>query len=358
MIPALSPSAGPSPAGLRIPRPDNDSERVAALAGYNLLDSAEDEDFDLLAEVAAELCGAPFAFVSLVDADRVWHKAAAGAGREQLPGEEPRDESYCSWTVLQDGVLEIPDLRADPRTAQMAATLHPVGLRMYAGASLMTADGFRVGTLCVLDTRPRSLTARQQVLLVRLARQVVALMELRQRDRELGSALAAMQRLASEDGLTGLMNRRALIEALHREVERCRRYGSPLSVVMLDIDHFKDVNDRHGHAMGDAVLRGVAATVREGLRAVDLAGRYGGEEFCLVLPDTDAAGAQTVTEGLRAAIAARPYEDTERSVLVTASFGIAVFSKEHPLQPDELLRAADAALYIAKTSGRNRVVLG
>lgn len=335
----------------RIPRPDNEAERVAALASYGQLDTATDADFDLLAEVAAELCGAPYAFVSLVDADRVWSKARIGTDVQQMP----RDANYCAWTILEDQDLHIPDLKLDARTALMPTTAGLPGFRMYSGANLITSDGMRIGTLCVLDTEARVLTPRQRHLLVRLARQVMALMELRQRDRELALAFTAMQRLASEDGLTGLMNRRALIEALHREVERSRRLGSALSVVMIDLDHFKDVNDRYGHAMGDAVLRGVSATLRSGIRAMDLAGRYGGEELCLVLPDTDAVGAATVAESLRAAIAAQPYEDAQQSVNVTASFGVAAFHKENRDSAELLLRAADAALYRAKTGGRNRV---
>lgn len=332
-------------------RPANEEERLAALAGYGLLDTAADEDFDLLAEVAAELCAAPVAFISLVDARRVWHKAAVGSTALQ----SPREDSYCSLTVQYPEGLHIPDLAQDPRTAAMALTRGEGGFRMYAGANLVTSDGHRVGTLCVLDTRVRQLTPHQLGLLGRLARQVMALMELRQRDRDLAQALAAMQRLASEDGLTGLMNRRALLEALQREVERTRRLGSTLAVVMLDIDHFKHVNDEHGHAMGDAVLRGVAARLRSGIRAVDLAGRYGGEELCLVLPDTDLAGATTVAESLRAAIAGEPYEDAGQRVQVTASFGVAANTGGRPLPVDELLRRADTALYEAKTAGRNRV---
>lgn len=340
----------------RIPRPADEADRLAALAGYGLLDTAADADFDLLAEVAAELCGAPYAFVSLVDEGRVWHKASFGIKARQLPRELPRDEDYCSWTVLQERLLHIPDLTLDERTRALGATVGPPGFRMYSGANLVTADGFRIGALCVLDTKPRTLNVHQLELLVRLARQVIALMELRQRDRELALALAAMQRLASEDGLTGLVNRRAFIEALQREVERSRRLGSAMSVVMIDLDHFKDVNDQHGHAMGDAVLRGVGGTLRSGIRAVDIAGRYGGEEMCLVLPDTDAAGAATVAESLRVAIAAQPYEDGVHSVNVTASFGVAAFSKDGRDSAEQLLKAADEALYRAKTSGRNRVV--
>lgn len=335
-----------------VPRPANESDRLAALASYRILDTPADDAFDLLTEVAAELCGTPYAFISLVDADRVWYKSETGV----KIGELPREQTPCAWSILEDEGLHIADLREDQRTAHLAPVAGPTGLRMYGGANLVTSDGLRIGTLCVLDTQPRQLTARQRRLLVRLAHQVMALLELRQRDRELALALAAMQRLASEDGLTGLMNRRALMDALQREVERSRRLGSPLSVVMIDLDHFKLVNDRFGHAMGDAVLRGVAGTLRAGIRAVDIAGRYGGEELCLVLPDTGAEGAVTLAETLRAAIAAQPYEEGAQSASVTASFGVAAFDKARHGSAEQLLKSADGALYGAKTSGRNKVM--
>ena len=165
---------------------------------------------------------------------------------------------------------------------------------------------------------------------------------------------AELERLATTDGLTGLANRRRLFERLDQEVYRARRYGTALSVILLDIDHFKRVNDSWGHAAGDRVLREVAQETQQLLRKTDLAGRYGGEEFVLLLPETDLAEAMSLAHRLNRHIA-RTALALERgsSLSVTVSAGVAT------LFPDEsgeaLIQRADRALYRAKEMGRDRV---
>ncbi|TDP11179.1 diguanylate cyclase with GAF sensor [Roseateles asaccharophilus] len=332
-----------------IPLPADETERLQALRAYMLLDTEADADFDLLAELAAALCGTPYAFISLVDEDRVWYKSRHGRAVVQ----NPRQLDYCAWSILQPEGLDIADLRQDARTALLPPTVGPNAYRMYSGANLVSSSGHCVGVLCVLDTQVRQLDGRQRQLLARLARQVVALMELRLRDVELEHANSALRRLALEDELTGLRNRRALLAELEREFNVCRRYGSPLSVLMLDLDHFKYINDRHGHAVGDAVLRGLGGLLREGLRQVDLPGRLGGEEFAVLLPGSAAEGALQLAEVLRQRIEAARFAGAE-TLCVTASLGLASYAPEQA-DAAELLRLADAALYRAKLGGRNRV---
>jgi len=163
-----------------------------------------------------------------------------------------------------------------------------------------------------------------------------------------------VQRQATTDDLTGLVNRRRFIEALDSEIVRADTFRSPLSVVLGDLDHFKLVNDRFGHQTGDEVLRQFAELVREHLRDVDVPGRIGGEEFAILLPGTDAAGAVAVAERVRRSLRTlRPTPD--RTGTVTASFGVAQFTSGQT--GDELLRRADVALYRAKSEGRNRVTV-
>jgi diguanylate cyclase (GGDEF)-like protein len=160
---------------------------------------------------------------------------------------------------------------------------------------------------------------------------------------------------ASTDGLTGLANRRMLDEELVLEWRRADRIGEPLGFVLLDLDNFKGVNDTHGHQAGDAVLRAVGELLASGMRQVDLAGRYGGEEFALILPGTDFAGAQKLAERLRAALESRLIELPEGATLTaTASFGVA--AKDELASPEKLIAAADEALYEAKRAGKNRIV--
>jgi diguanylate cyclase (GGDEF)-like protein len=166
---------------------------------------------------------------------------------------------------------------------------------------------------------------------------------------------AALAEEAREDSMTGLANRRAFGEALKSAFARMRRLDEPVLLFMLDIDHFKLVNDTHGHAAGDEVLCSVAKTMASSIREVDRAFRIGGEEFAVILTDTDIPGALLVAERLRAPIAADPITTESGEVSVTTSIGIA--RAHNAMDRAELLKAADAALYEAKADGRNRVVV-
>ena len=177
---------------------------------------------------------------------------------------------------------------------------------------------------------------------------------LKEREAALRDALEEVQRLAITDSLTGLHNRRHLLELARHELQRARRYRLPMSVFMLDIDEFKRVNDTYGHAIGDQVLQGVAECCRQELRGVDVLGRYGGDEFAAVLPETGLPAACQVAERLRGSIAQRALDTKAGQVTVTVSLGVAVLDDEH-LAPETLLDHADQALYVAKQSGRNRV---
>jgi diguanylate cyclase (GGDEF)-like protein len=168
------------------------------------------------------------------------------------------------------------------------------------------------------------------------------------------------QRAAASDGLTGLANRRHFYDSLRAELERSGRFGHPLGLVLLDVDNFKRINDTRGHLAGDAVLKDVASVLASSVRDVDLAARYGGEEFAVLLPETDAEGAARLAERLRAAIEAHTvsYEDGPIEG-VTASFGVACCSAPSGdgfAGQTALIGAADAALYRAKNTGKNRVV--
>jgi diguanylate cyclase (GGDEF)-like protein len=165
------------------------------------------------------------------------------------------------------------------------------------------------------------------------------------------------EKLATTDGLTGLLNRRSLDAELRARFAEAARYGRSLSFVLLDVDHFKKVNDVHGHPAGDAVLRGVAAVVAAQARDTDRAARYGGEEMALLLPETDPKGARAIAERLRAAIANAAHETESGSLQVTVSLGVSSIPSAGVETPEQLLEAADKALYRAKQGGRNRVEL-
>lgn len=170
--------------------------------------------------------------------------------------------------------------------------------------------------------------------------------------------LAEVQTMATIDWLTSLYNRRHFFRLGEEEIARARRYRHAISVLMIDIDHFKHVNDNHGHSVGDEVLSTVAKRILAGLRGSDIAGRYGGEEFAIVLPETDLeSAAEIVAERLRETIDARPIDTAEGPLHVSISVGVVGVNLDHESLLDALTRA-DAGLYAAKHAGRNRVVRG
>ena len=163
------------------------------------------------------------------------------------------------------------------------------------------------------------------------------------------------RRRAMEDGLTGLLNRRAFDLELARAISNADRRTGKLALLLLDLDHFKKLNDTYGHPAGDAALRGTAQTLARLLRKGDVAARYGGEEFVVILPEADAAGAAPLAERIRQAVEAQQLVFEGARLAVTASFGLAVWPGDGKTQ-EALLAAADRALYAAKQAGRNRVV--
>lgn len=164
-----------------------------------------------------------------------------------------------------------------------------------------------------------------------------------------------LERLSTLDELTGLRSRRYVCDLLALELLRARRYGTSLVVLMADLDHFKQVNDQHGHLAGDAVLRGVSERLLSSVRATDTAGRYGGEELLVVMPQNTTEGGVVLAERWRSAVADEPFEVAGGPpVAVTLSIGVATYCDVHET-PEDLIGAADAALYLAKKKGRNRV---
>jgi diguanylate cyclase (GGDEF)-like protein len=283
----------------------------------------------------------------------------------------PDDLERTLYIVLH-GTLRVYLEPPGARTSSPPFAGQPTGLLSASVAELM--PGETVGELSVLQARPATahvvtatparLLAISEAIFWRLVQAshefaINLLVQLAQRmgehSRQLSESVAQRRMLEREvttDALTGLFNRRWLDQRLSRFVERHRRNGTSLSVLMLDVDHFKRVNDEYGHAAGDAVLVQVARTLLACLRPTDMSARYGGEELAVILPDTDLGGAMVAAERLRKAIAALvPEHDPTRKI--TVSIGVATFTQEDTAQT--LLARADGLLYRAKDRGRNSV---
>ena len=169
-----------------------------------------------------------------------------------------------------------------------------------------------------------------------------------------------LSEISARDSLTGLYNRWYVMEKIDSEMNRALRHGSPMSLLMLDLDHFKSVNDSFGHSVGDEVLKNVGQVLRDSCRVYDVPGRYGGEEFCIVLPETRVGNTRQVAERIRSRLATTELPVGDKSIIVTASIGVAGMDSvadEGVVSAAALLDRADRALYAAKSHGRNRVEL-
>lgn len=310
--------------------------RLAALRRMDVLDTPPEQPFDKIVDLVRTVLSVPIAAVTLVDHDRQWFKAQQGLA---VSGTE-RSISFCTHTIQQSEPLVVRDAREDPRFAANALVTKAPFIRAYAGAPLRTPEGYNVGALCAIDTRPRHFSSAELAILSSFALLVVDQLELRQ--------------IASRDQLTGTLTRRAFIEQCNQEIGHFRRNGRPGALVLLDLDHFKAINDTHGHPAGDEVLRQAASLCSAVRRPTDSLGRIGGEEFALLLPETEMGDALAAAERLRVAIEAHVFRlrcGTE--VRITASLGVAALDASID-SAEGWLAAADGPLYAAKNGGRNR----
>jgi diguanylate cyclase (GGDEF)-like protein len=188
-----------------------------------------------------------------------------------------------------------------------------------------------------------------------LLARVTNLLRIKRMHDNINEARTRLEQLAVQDELTGLFNYRYLHTRLNEEFKRAERYRDPLACVMVDIDHFKRVNDQYGHDAGDAVLRETAARIRKAVREIDVVTRYGGEEFLLVLPSTNFSGALSVADRVWRAVGGEPFSVANTSERVSISLGVAVFPSRDIKTKDQLIKAADKALYQAKGDGRDRI---
>jgi diguanylate cyclase (GGDEF)-like protein len=311
--------------------------RLAALNRYGVMDTPREEAFDQIVSLAQQAVGAPMVAIALVGPRSLSFKASIG----MEDADTSREESFDTVAISSRQALVVPDAENDGRFAESPNVLGKPYMRSYIGVPLQTPDGYNIGTLAAMDVVRRTFTDTQVAMLEKLASLVMDHIELRQ--------------IARPDVLTGALSRRSFQREVEREFFRCARYGRPASVVILDIDGFKAINDSHGHEVGDQLLQAVGRTSLGTLRLSDAFGRLGGEEFGLLLPETGPDDAIICAERLRAMIEKIEIRHEGNKVTATASFGVAA------LTPDLASAArwtgvAEVALYQAKRAGKNRVV--
>lgn len=252
---------------------------------------------------------------------------------------EAPGEGVAGWVVRSQQPLVIADLAQQTRSPWLAEA----GYRSLLSMPLVVHGGV-VGVLIVVSMQPAAYTQDDLRVLFIIANQAAFAVQNAQ-------LFAEMAHLAITDGLTGLFNHRHFRASIDRAVTEAAERKRPLSMIMIDIDHFKRVNDQYGHQVGDQVLRKLSQVIQERVRTSDLVARYGGEEFAVLLPETDIDEAVTVARRIHEAVAATDFD----GVRITASFGVATYPSEYVRNRDELISAADRLAYQAKKGGRNRV---
>ncbi|MEK7470078.1 MAG: sensor domain-containing diguanylate cyclase [Planctomycetota bacterium] len=334
--------------------PADEDRRLAALRALRILDTPSEERFDRITRTARRMFGVPIALITLVDGDRQWFKSCQGLG----VNETARSISFCGHAILNDAPMVVADAAADPRFHDNPLVTGDPNIRFYAGCPLKSPDGAKLGTLCLIGREPRTFSTEEVVALQDLA----AWAEGELSQVRLGETQLALiqerdefKRRAMIDALTQVWNRGTIIEILKAEVARAARQSHALSVAMVDCDRFKEINDTQGHAAGDAVLRELAQRFRGAIRAYDAVGRYGGEEFLVVLPDCTSPPARALSERLREGVAGAAFEAGKGKLAVTVSVGVATMDRGAVATAEDLVAAADDALYRAKAAGRNRV---
>lgn len=319
-----------------------EAQRLAALRSYNIVDTPAEPRFDRIARIAAQVMETPIALISLVDETRQWVKASYGLSITDVP----RQLALCHHAIRQSGVTVVENALCDPRFFSNPMVSGAPYLRFYAAAPLRNWQGHNIGTLCVLDRQPRSIGPDQQRLLEDLAAMVIDELETRR-------AMQELQQQAITDPLTGIHNRRHFLALAEREVARAARYDQPLSLLMADIDRFKRINDTYGHETGDRAICAAVEAIRRLLRPESVFGRFGGEEFAILLPHADLAAALVAAERFRHAVRRQRLETEDGPIGFTLSIGVAAITPTISL--DLALQRADLALYDAKNAGRNRV---
>lgn len=322
---------------MQCPLPENEAQRLQAIQSYEILDTPPEADFDILTRVAAHAFDTPAAVIGLMDSDRLWFKSQLGLGVQQLD----REIAFCAHAIMRPGeIFVVEDLRLDPRFRDNPLVVNAPNLRFYAGSPLIDQHGYALGTIAVVDIRPRVLSDELCTLLGDLSSLVISILENRQRTIQLN-------RLAMTDHLTGLANRAQFERTLKSEMAHAQRTSEQFSVLYMDLDDFKQVNDTLGHAAGDEVLCEVASRMVMQVRAEDLVARLGGDEFGIFFRQSPDESAEFLAKRIFEAVSEPVTLSTGDTVSVGISTGIAHYTDDIESMP-VLLAQADQALYKAK----------
>lgn len=309
--------------------PDNEAERLHALRALQILDTSYEERFDRVTRMAKRMFGVEISLVSLVDVDRQWFKSKQGLDAT----ETPREISFCGHAINQDGLFIIPNATEDARFSDNPLVTSAPNIRFYAGYPLKLRQGINIGTLCLIDTSPRSLNEDDQQLLKDLGAMI---------EQEIRSI-----QLATLDELTLISNRRGFLTLADHCLKVCRRKKFPMSMILFDLNKFKPINDNFGHHEGDFALKQFAEAMRSVFRESDVIGRLGGDEFVVMVTDASDEQITIILDRFKTEIDAINKE-INKPYLIEFSAGVAFFPHDTQKSLEEMIAEADAAMYEKK----------
>lgn len=310
--------------------PIDEAKRLATLKSLDILDTKAEERFDRITRMAKRMFHVPIALISLVDSERQWFKSCIGVS----VSETSRDISFCGHTILGDDVLVVNNALDDPRFFDNPLVLEPPYIRFYAGCPLVV-NGYKIGTLCIIDPEIRFFDQDDIEALKDLASTVEF-------------ELSAVE-LATMDDLTGIANRRGFLILAQNNLHLSLRTKVPVSLVYMDLDYFKRINDSLGHAEGDSVLINFANLLKAFFRRSDTLGRLGGDEFVITFNNTTKDQAEM--NMLRFNLALKKHnQKMNRNYNVSFSYGIVEFNPIKHTSINELLSDADDIMYQLKNA--------
>jgi diguanylate cyclase (GGDEF)-like protein len=305
----------------------DEEDRLTDLRSLSILDSPTEERYERYTRLAQRIFDVPYAYISLVDEDRQWLKSRQGLDAETLP----REGSFCAQAILHDEILTINDATKDPRFSSSEVVTGPLGIQFYAGCPIKTPRGHNIGTLCIADKKPREFSSVDLSFLSDLSRLV---------EEEF-----VILSLATIDELTSLSNRRGFLSIAEHSIAICRRMKRPATLMFFDLDGFKLVNDEHGHAEGDSVLKNVGSTLMSVFRNSDVVARMGGDEFCVLLTGTDTSHVDRPLQNLQDAMS---LQNRQTGYSIGYSVGVVEYSSSVHENVRELMHEADQLMYDQK----------
>ncbi len=334
--------------------PKNEKERLAALKQLNILDTPLEERFERITRIVARSLNVPIAAISLVDESRQWFKSIQGLSAS----ETSRDVAFCAHAILDDELLLVPDATQDERFANNPLVTDKPFIRFYAGYPLSLSKDIRVGTLCAIDHVSRELSSEDLEVLHDLAKMVeseLAAVALSRAQVALIQELGELERIAMLDSVTKLWNRLGIDTLLHREWQYAVRKNSPIAIVMVDFDNFKQINDTYGHLVGDEVLQGCSRLILSSLRSSDVLGRWGGDEFMMVLPGADQEQAIMILQRILDVITQEIMITSGGAIKISVTMGgVSVIPSKQRGTVEYWVDKADGELMKAKRSGKGR----